>query len=347
MKLSVSLWQPTVRKTWKYLRTPCALSICRNTLLRRRLTSRHPGIRVGKRWFCGVDCFAIAAQVQISELLSTAILEMPHNPRLSIGLVLLSKGHLSDDQLRLGLAQSKLHGENIEVSLMKLGFATERQIASARAMQWGYPVLGYDRIAEPASIRIPSMLLRACFAMPVHYSPTTERVLMGFVYKVDHSLLHSIEMVTGCKTEPCFITPTEYEEQIGRLGTGSDPEEIVYEDQLTPMQMAEIVGGYALDVRASDAGIASCRDFVWARLSGRRRKIDILFRVRATAELGKRMTSLDAEKRIYSLGYSIEGQLPIDSQAVQSAQSSGISKSWFLGRDLSTRSDASSYSAGG
>jgi hypothetical protein len=40
---------------------------------------------------------------------------------------------------------------------------------------------------------------------------------MGFVFRVEHRLLLALEQVTGCKAEPCFITQTEFEEQMARL----------------------------------------------------------------------------------------------------------------------------------
>ena len=107
------------------------------------------GINVGQLWYCSVDCFATAARKRFSMLSGASILEMPHHPRLSIGLVMLSKGYLTDDQLRCAMAESRLHGEELEAVLIRLGLVSERQLATARAAQWGYPILGQDRMGQP------------------------------------------------------------------------------------------------------------------------------------------------------------------------------------------------------
>src|SRR5580658_5333444 len=92
---------------WKGMYAECALSGCRNTLLLRSAQSRV-GINVGEQWYCSPDCFAEVASKRFSTPASGAVLEMPHSPRLSIGLLMLSKGYLTDDQLRFATAQSQL-----------------------------------------------------------------------------------------------------------------------------------------------------------------------------------------------------------------------------------------------
>ncbi len=45
----------------------------------------------------------------------------------------------------------------------------------------------------------------------------------------------------------------------------------------TPEQMAKTLGGVALEVTASAAAFVQCRSWVWARVMGKRRTIDVLF----------------------------------------------------------------------
>jgi len=231
-----------------------------------------------------------------------SILEMPHYPRLSIGLVLLSRGYLTDDQLRYARAQSQLCGEELETVLLRLGLATERQLAAARAAQWGYPVLGQDRLGQPVEADIPPALLHACSSVPLHCSITAKRFLMGFVYRVEHGLLNSLEQVTGFRAEPCFITPSEFREQMGRLTTVPGCEEVVFEDPDTPAQMAKMVAGFAVEISASEARFAQCREYAWTRLSGKKRKIDVLFRVKSASQTVKNRNFIVANENIRSFG---------------------------------------------
>jgi len=256
----------------------CGLRTCRNTMLMRSVPQNRVGIRVGESWYCSVDCFVAASFNRFSTLSEERILEMPHNPRLSIGLVMLSKGYLTDDQLRYAVTESQLHGEELEATLFRLGLANEWQLAAARAAQWGCPVLGQDAISQPLEADIPTTLLRTCSAVPLHYSLTAKKLLLGFVYRVEHRLLDALEQVTGCRAEPCFITPTEFGEQMARLTAVPDCDEVVLEDPQTPKQMANTLGGFAVEVAAREASFAHCRNYIWTRLLGKRRKIDVLFR---------------------------------------------------------------------
>jgi len=247
-------------------------------MLMRSVPQNRVGIRVGDHWYCGVDCFAEAAFLRFSALREGRVIEMPHNPRLSIGLVLLSKGSLTDDQLRYAIAESQQRGEELELTLTRLGLANEKQLAFARAAQWGCPVLGQEGVREPIEADIPAILLRSWCAVPLHYSQNGRKLLMGFVYRVEHRLLLALEQVTGCRAEPCFITPTEFEEQMARLTAVPDCDVVVEEEPQTPKQMANTVAQLAMEAVARKAIFVECRDYLWTRLSGSRRTVDVLFR---------------------------------------------------------------------
>jgi hypothetical protein len=302
MKLSLGSLLPAVDRGWKSMYAACSLAACRNTLLMRSVQSRV-GINIGPAWYCSVDCFAAAARSKFSALSGGSLPETPHIPRRSIGLVLLQKGALTDDQLRFALAQSKLRGEELEATLARLGLANERQLTAARAAQWGYPVLGQDRLGQLVQADIPSILLQNCTAAPLHYSLAAKRFLLGFVYRVEHSLLNALEQVTEFRAEPCFITPTEYAEQMERLTAAPDCEEVVFENPQTSAQMAKTVAGFAVEVAAREARFAQCREYVWARLSGKRRKIDVLFRVKSWTAVGPQRDFASAQDRPRSLGH--------------------------------------------
>lgn len=286
MKLSIESLRTAVDRSWKNMHSVCALRTCRNTMLIRSVPQRRVGVQVGQLWYCSVDCFASAALGRLSELSDIRVLEMPHRPRRPIGLVLLSKDYLTGEQLRFA-TQSQLRGEELEDTLVRLGLANERQLASARAAQWGCPLVKQEGMGQPVEADIPATLLRASNAVPLHYSIPAGRLLLGFVYRVEHTLLHALEQVIGCKAEPCFVTATEFEAQMARLTMGPDCEEVVYDDQLTPIQMANSLGRLAVEIAAREARFVNCRDYIWTRLSGKRRRVDVLFRVRRITETVK------------------------------------------------------------
>jgi hypothetical protein len=227
---------------------------------------------------------------------------MPHTPRVSIASVMLSKDYLTEDELRSAQAHSRVSGEDLEAVLVRMGLVDEWHLASARAIQWGYPVLGRDRISQSVDADLPLTLMRGFSAVPLHYSSSAKRLVMGFVYRVDHSLLDSLEQVTGCRAEPCFITPTELHYQMERLEAARENREIILEDSMTAGEMANVVGGLALEIRARDVSLSRCRDYVWMRLSGKRRMIDVLFRRRRPNVARKRDNFLPSTQGIQAAG---------------------------------------------
>ena len=293
MRMSIESFRTAVDRGWKSMHSVCALRTCRNTMLIRSVPQRRVGVTVGQSWYCSVDCFVSAALTRLAELSDERIVEMPHRPRLPIGLVMVSKNFLTGEQLRYATAQSQLYGEELEIALLRLGLASERQLASARAMQWGCPLLKQEGVGQAIEADIPTTLLRSSCAAPLHYSAETKRLLLGFVYRVEHTLLHALEQVIGCKAQPCFITPTEFDIQIARVAGARDYKEEVFEQLLTPMQMANTLGGLAVEVSAREATFVNCRDYIWTRLSGKRRRVDVLFRAR------RKIDSATSEKFMY------------------------------------------------
>jgi hypothetical protein len=290
MRLSLETLLPNANRGWKGLYAPCALRTCHNTLFMRSVQSRV-GISIGQTWYCSADCFAAAAALRLASLADSNLLEMPHSPRLSIGLVMVSKGYLTAAQLRSATLQSQSTGEDLESAILRLGLASERQLTAARAAQWGYPILGQDHIGQPVESDIPTRLLQSCSAVPVHSFTAAKRLLLGFVHRVDHSLLNAVQHMTGFRGEPCFITPTDFAEQMERLSAVPKFEEVAFQDPQTPHQMGKTIGGLAVEVAVREASFARCRDYVWARLSGKRQTIDVLFRIKGDTGVGSREIS--------------------------------------------------------
>ncbi|MGO9339064.1 MAG: hypothetical protein ACLPY1_16340 [Terracidiphilus sp.] len=271
-------------------------------MLIRSVPQRRVGVQVGQLWYCSVDCFVGAALTRLVELSDERIVEMPHRPRLPIGLVMVSKDYLTGEQLRYATAQSQLHNEELETALLRLGMASERQLAAARAAQWGCPLVKQDRIGQAVEADIPATLLRSSCAVPLHYSLEAKRLLLGFVYRVEHTLLHALEQVIGCKAQPCFVTPTEFDIQMARVTGVPNYEETVFEQLMTPMQMANTLGGLAVEISAREASFVNCRDYIWTRLSGRRRRVDVLFRAKRKIDTEKSEKFMYEEENFGSLG---------------------------------------------
>ena len=64
--------------------------------------------------------------------------------RKKIGECLVQAGLISEDDLRVALAEHKRTGERLGVVLVRLNLATEKQIAKALAVQLGFPYVNLN-----------------------------------------------------------------------------------------------------------------------------------------------------------------------------------------------------------
>lgn len=302
MGLSIKSFVPGLDLGWDRIRATCAYSRCHNKQLMKCIPHARPGIRVDQLWYCSVDCFAMASQVSLAQLSTRRLLEIPRIPRLSVGLVMLQRKHLTAEQFQTALAQSHWCGEELEETLIRLGFTDEKQITAARATQWGYPVLSQEYIGQEVSAEIPHALLESCAAVPLHYSVLAKRILVGFAYRVEHSFLAAVEQMTRCRPEPCFICPTDFKQQMERLTAAEDYQEVVVDDPGTPEKMARIVGSQAVEAGATEAGFTRCKNSLWVRLSGKRGKIDVIFQLKNAAVTVQERNSEVFEQAALALG---------------------------------------------
>ncbi len=288
MNLSLKSFLPPLDLGWNHVRAICAMPSCHNKLLMRAVPGARTGIHVGDAWYCSPDCFAMESRHRLAWLCTRTVVEMPRNPRLPLGLALLAKDTISEGQLRFAVAFSEHRGVNLETTLLEQGIVSEKQLAAARAAQWGCPVLGQEPAGQIVEADLPPTLLRACSAAPLHYSAKAKRLVLGFVHRVEHSLLQSVEQITGCRAEPCFITPSEFEEQMDRLSPVDGYAEIVDNDPGTVPQMARTLGRFAVEYSAREARFTRCKSWVWARISGKRGTVDAIFPLKAAAANAKR-----------------------------------------------------------
>ena len=280
MSLSLISFIPALERGVKSMRTQCDLGTCHNTQLMRVIPGGRAGIEVGQQWYCSIDCFVQASHEPLAELSNRPTADIQRNPRLSLGLVLLSRGYLTSDQLRNAALQSHFYSEPLEATLLRLRLATDRQLAAARSIQWGLPMLSAESSGRMVEADLPRSILSSSAAVPVHYSPTAKRVLLGFVERIDYSLLRSIEQLAGFRADACFMTPVEFAEQLERLTQPADYEEIVISEPGPLDKMARTIGRTAVNLGAREASFTQCRGHIWVRLTGKRGRTDLIFQMK-------------------------------------------------------------------
>jgi hypothetical protein len=190
-------------------------------------------------------------------------------------LLLLSRGCITHTQLQIALAQQRARGGSLGDILCELNFATERQVAQAAATQWGCPLFAAPANFSDLAVRIPSTLMKLIVMVPVHYVPGLNKLLVGFVHAIEHKVLRTIEEMTSCVAEPCFIMASQCRENIRMLSDRNL--EVRFEHASSTNDMAGIIQSYAFQIGADEARLGLCRDYVWARLNRGNSPTDLLF----------------------------------------------------------------------
>ncbi len=237
------------------------------------------GIRFYEQWFCGPDCFERAARQKLLELMpARGKQEKPPSLRMPLGLVLVSRGILSHEQLKIALDQQRTSGTNFGEVLQELGFATQQQVTAAVAAQWACPVFSLGERPLPTAVHIPTRLLELYGMLPVHFQEAGRKLMVGFITRVQHHMLSTIEHVTSCTATPCFITDNEYRRHLQSLAVVSVENELVCDRANGPAEIAKLVRDQASYVGSEEVRFGMCRDYLWGRLLGQQ-EWDLLFRL--------------------------------------------------------------------
>jgi hypothetical protein len=275
---------PKTQSKWSKLVPKCANGTCKMKTLLQAFSQRHRGLNVDGHWYCGPACFEQAVKGKIAEMMTfQGKPAKARTSRVPLGLLLLQRGVLTAEQLRVALEQHRSSEVNFGDAVQQLGFATQEQVTAAVAAQWSCPVFPLGDRQLEIQVRVPRRFLELYGLLPVHYSESERRLLIGFVSGVQHQVLYTIGHMTGSTVAPCFITAREYEMH---LHSPSTPvlrdDELVFEQIVDTTEMARITTNYVVQLAADRVLLGKCRDYLWTRIFGRKREMDLLFRLRTS-----------------------------------------------------------------
>lgn len=274
----------------------CDNPACHNTQLMRTIPGGRAGIQVGQRWYCCADCFAVGSMPALAGLIRGNAGDERRQPRMSLGLMLVAKGFITASALRSAQKESGICNQSLESVLIRTGLVNERHLALARAAQWGYPLLNSDRVGTAVEADIPRTLLEDFMAAPFDYSAKAKRILLGFVYRVDHGLLESIEHITGCSVVPCFITATDWARQMEFVAAPHGYRSAVAEYDASEVRLSRSLGLHAVEVGARNAVFVQCGHIAWTRMTGKRGTMDLVLRAKNSSYTDHIANIPDSEK---------------------------------------------------
>jgi len=237
-------------------------------------------IRLHGSWYCSPQCFEEAARERFERAFAEAVPRArAQQHRIPLGLLLLSRGQLTNRQLRSALEAQQSSGQRrIGEWLETLGFVSEQQITAALGLQWACPVLasGVGRDYESARL-LPYRLMERLSMLPVRFVAATRVFHLAFCFGIDYTAMNGIEQMLDCRTEACLVSRSTLEQALERIGHGRRLGDLLFESQRLPGEMAHITSSYVLKFGAEDVRIVACGEYIWTRLQAGSNITNLLF----------------------------------------------------------------------
>jgi Type II secretion system (T2SS), protein E, N-terminal domain len=264
--------------------TKCENPECpfRNPLRKFLLRRARQGVLLQGRWYCSVSCFEQAILAVYSELIKIPDQPLTRPQRIPLGLLLLGRGIINEDELKAALLAQKEQGTGrLGRWLVQLGSVSTHDVSTALAAQWGcavFPLENDTRYRDCAQM-LPLVLLESSRMLPVHYLAGTHWLFLGFSEDIDRTTIYSIERLLDSRTEPCVVSESAMDLALDEIRRKSRPREILFESPFSAAETARTIRDYALKLGAEELVLARPRGFLWVRLRASGVDWDLLFRV--------------------------------------------------------------------
>lgn len=221
--------------------------------------------------YCRAECLELALVEVFRRARPVSSHAATASHRVPLGLLLLSRGKITAEQLRAALAAQREAGEGkIGAWLQELGFVTESEVIAALARQWSCPVLraGLGEIRASHFPLIPALLLESFQMMPVDLVEATGTLLMAFSERIDYTALYAIEQMLGYHTEFCLVSPGALQQSLEDLARRRASKDVILDRAEDAAECAHIIGSYATKLHAEEIRMARCGRYLWVRLQG-------------------------------------------------------------------------------
>ena len=258
----------------------CSRSQCTSHRLTALWSPQCP-VRFQDSWFCSSGCAEPAVRSRVEQLMAARTGAARHPNRIPLGLILLSRGDLSEGQLQAALeaqrtGQPRRIGEWVQI----LNFANEQQVLAGLGMQWAIPVLSTIPNGLHMCARLlPVELRRDLRLVPVRFVETTRELYVATSASVDYVVLHAIEQMLDCRVQPCLVGERVMSKWVETsCEHGEDPAQ-QFERVANPSEIVRITSSYAARLSSDDLRIVRCGPHIWVRLSRRNDVIHLVFRL--------------------------------------------------------------------
>ncbi len=230
-------------------------------------------------WYCSPECFEQALAFAIGQVLPGTAQPSAATHRVPLGLLMLSRGFVDNDQLKRALKAQKDSGSGrVGEWLRHIGAVSEEQVTQVLGLQWSIPVfpLNHSRRYLECAHLVPYPLLEAAEMVPVHYLPNSQILYVAFVDRVNHSALYAVEKMLACHTEPCLALQSQVLQALKGIGARHQPVDILPDNGSDPWEIANAVSAHAAKLGSTDVRVSGFCGFIWARILARSGHTDVL-----------------------------------------------------------------------
>lgn len=262
---------------WPSRRVACTSSECAGRPNWHQVVNRGKTVQLQGSSFCFPLCF--------ERELRGVLRANPISPqtarvswRIPIGLLLLSRGALTEYDLQRALSLQKQAGTGkLGHWLQQLKLAGEEQIAAALAMQWACPLLRQFPPQIPDH-KIPICLMERLRMIPVHFSNAGRSLRIAFAGCVDYPALVSVERMLEVKTEACLAKESHIEAALTAAKQRPGSREKVFDNCRDDEEIVRIISSYAEELDATEVRAVTCHEFFWTTILGRS-SVGLLFQM--------------------------------------------------------------------
>jgi hypothetical protein len=238
------------------------------------------GYSINDHWYCCPECFEHAVATAVAQFLRGSVKTLVTSHRIPIGLLMLSRGIVDNEQLKRALKAQKESGTGrVGEWLRQIGAVTEDQVTQCLGLQWSIPVfpLAQSRRFLDCAQLVPFSLLEVAEMLPVHHLPDTKTLYVAFVDRVNYSALYALEKMLDCHTEPCVAAQSQVIQAMNELRRRPRPVEALVNNISDPTEVAISISAHVARLGAVDVRISGLDSFVWSRVLSPSGYTDILF----------------------------------------------------------------------
>ena len=257
----------------------CSRPNCARWLTQRHLETRKVGVSFEEQWYCSYRCLASELDAALTKMVRPTRTSSKHSFRMPLGLTLVSRGQLTEDQFRSANEKHREEGCEIADVLVDMGYVTEKQVTAVRAAQWACPVFEVPKLVPPPAFSMPVSMMKQYRMVPLRYQEATAKISIGFVAGIEYGPLYAVEQMTGCKAQPFLITPSDFARFLASVPVPDPASERVFDVPHAPLEMRHHLCTLGAQMDAEEVLIVRCANQIWARLKQDKHTADLLFQV--------------------------------------------------------------------